>query len=114
MPFSEEEKEETYGFKVGKYLFCNVLSIVVFMSIVIGALCWTIILVEGIALLSLHGFIIKGNFVHAGGALFILIFAILFPLNYMLNRSDRYFSRWKREIYHEEERKQMNKEVKHE
>jgi hypothetical protein len=82
-----------------QFLILSIIELMVFLGIVIGALCWTLIIVEGIQVAQDYGFVIKGNFVHAFGSLFILLFLILFPLNYMLRRSDAYFGRARREIW---------------
>ena len=80
-------------------LIASVIELLAFLGIIFGCLCWTLMIVEGINLAQEYGFIIEHNIVHAFGSMFILLFLILFPLNYFMRKSDYYFTQLKRDIW---------------
>lgn len=96
---AEEKPKEDNKVLVRRYLMIDIIHGLTFIAIVLGALCWTIILVEGIRLAPEYGFIIKDNFIHAAGASFVVIFLVMFPLNYYLRRCDYHFHEMKREVW---------------
>jgi hypothetical protein len=90
-----------------KMICVDLLHWLVWIFIIIGALCWTLILVEGVDYISPY---LRHDMVHALGMMFIAIFIILFPLNYLLRRSDLWFKDFKREIVKNEQRRKLVEE----
>lgn len=56
------------------------------IMIMLGALCWTLLLLEGLQTAQEYGFVIKHNLIHAGGVGLFIIFLIFFPLDYLLRK----------------------------
>ena len=104
IPKEKSEKNLTSDGKRNKLmerrlLIMGIIELGAFLFIVVGALCWTLICVEGLQVAQEYGFVLKHNFVHAFGSLFIILFLIMFPLNYLMGRCDRFFTRAKRDIW---------------
>ena len=95
----KEKQEKDNKLLVRRYLMIDIIHGLTFIAILLGALCWMIILFEGIRLAPEYGFIIKDNVIHAAGALFVVIFLVMFPLNYYLRRCGYYFHEMKREVW---------------